>query len=156
MKSKAFIEVAGTGAILLGLVFVALELKQNTEAVKAQTSQGLLEMANQSNHQVAASAQLADLYLKATNDFDALSERERLQFSRYVNAELNIWEQAYYSHQNGTMDDGLWRGYDISYRANYCDESSYQIWAEIQSSFGAEFRSHLSAISDEDCTEAGY
>jgi hypothetical protein len=54
MDSKVIIEMASAGAILLGLIFVGLELKQNTEAVESQTSQGLLELANQANNQIAS------------------------------------------------------------------------------------------------------
>ena len=61
MDSKVIIEMASTGAILLGLIFVGLELKQNTEAVESQTSQGLLELANQANNQIASDRQLAEL-----------------------------------------------------------------------------------------------
>ena len=61
MDSKAKIEIASAVAVFLGLVFVGLELKQNTEAVESQTSQGLLEMANQANDQIASNQQLAEL-----------------------------------------------------------------------------------------------
>jgi hypothetical protein len=42
-KLKALVELGGIGAVLLGLFFVGLELRQNTAAVQAATSQGLTE-----------------------------------------------------------------------------------------------------------------
>ena len=38
-KLRGLFELAGAGAVLLGLVFVGLELKQNTEAVEAASLQ---------------------------------------------------------------------------------------------------------------------
>jgi hypothetical protein len=63
MDSKDIVEIAGAGAVFLGLIFVGLELKQNTEAVESQTSQGLLELANQANNQIASVVMLAELIL---------------------------------------------------------------------------------------------
>ena len=40
---KTVIEAAGAGAVLLGLIFVGLEVKQNTAAMQAATIQGLAD-----------------------------------------------------------------------------------------------------------------
>ena len=42
-KLKLIVESGGAAAVLLGLVFVGLELRQNTEAVEAATFQSLTD-----------------------------------------------------------------------------------------------------------------
>jgi len=154
MDSKVIIEVASTGAILLGLIFVGLELKQNTEAVKSQTNQGLLELANQANHQIASDRQLAELLLRVNKDVDELNELEALQYSRFVHSEMNIWEHAFFSHASGTVHSDLWIGYDMAYRRFFCEAWSREVWRTIEGGFSEQFKAHVNKITPEDCSNA--
>ncbi len=154
MDSKVVFEMASTGAILLGLIFVGLELKQNTEAVESQTSQGLLELANQANNQIASDRQLAELLLRVIKDVDELNELEALQYSRFVHSEMNIWEHAFFSHANGTMHSDLWSGYDMAYRRFFCEAWSKEVWRRIEDGFSEQFKAHVNKITPEDCSNA--
>lgn len=154
MDSKVVIEMASTGAILLGLIFVGLELKQNTEAVESQTSQGLLELANQANNQIASDRQLAELLLRVKKDVNELSELEALQYRRFVYSEMNIWEHAFFSHANGTIHSNLWNGYDMAYRRFFCEAWSKKVWRRIEGGFSEQFKTHVNKITPKDCSNA--
>jgi hypothetical protein len=154
MDSKVIIEMVSTGAILLGLIFVGLELKQNTEAVESQTSQGLLELANQANNQIASDRQLAELLLRVNKDVDELNELEALQYGRFVHSEMNIWEHAFFSHANGTMHSDLWSGYDMAYRRFFCEAWSKGVWRQIEGGFSEQFKAHVNEITPENCSNA--
>ena len=154
MDSKVIIEMASTGAILLGLIFVGLELKQNTEAVESQTSQGLLELANQANNQIASDRQLAELLLRVSKNVDELNELEALQYRRFVHSEMNIWEHAFFSHANGTMHSDRWSGYDMAYRRFFCEAWSKEVWRTIEVGFSEQFKAHVNKITPEDCSNA--
>ena len=154
MDSKVIIQTASTGAVLLGLIFVGLELKQNTEAVESQTSQGLLELANQANNQIASDQQLAGLILRVNKGVDVLNELETLQYSRFVHSEMNIWEHAFFSHANGTMHSDLWNGYDMAYRRFFCEAWSKEVWRKIEGGFSEQFKTHVNKITPEDCSNA--
>ena len=153
MKRRAIIDLVGTSTIVVGLVFVGLELKHNTEAVESQTSQGLLELANDANNQIASDEQLAELILKANKGVDVFNEREALQYSRFVNSEMNIWEHAFFSHENGTMHFDLWKGYDMAYRSFFCEAWAEQVWKKIEGNFSEQFKAHVNKISPEDCSD---
>jgi hypothetical protein len=154
-------EIVAATAVVLSIIHLAVEVQRNTSAVQSQTSQGLLEMANQANHQIAANATLAELFLIANRDLGQLTGTERLQYRRHINSELNIWEHAFSAamptaRSNGTMDDRLWNAYDISYRDSFCEESSNVIWSEVESFFGVEFRSHVDSSTEEDCKQTSF
>jgi hypothetical protein len=151
MDSKAKIETVSAVAVFLGLVFVGLELKQNTEAVESQTSQGLLEMANQANDQIASNQQLAELVLRVSKGVEELDELEALQYGRFVHSEMNIWEHAFFSHENGTMHSDLWSGYDGAYRGFFCDAWSKEVWETIKHGFSEQFKAHVDKITPEVC-----
>ena len=151
---KSIVELTSAIAILVGLIFVGLELQQNTAASKADTMQGLLEFANQTNVEIAANSDLADIIVRARIDLDDLSESEYLQYRSYIHADWNVWEHAFYSHSNGTMEDKLWVSWDTSFYSLNCDNSSRAIWDEIEPYFGPEFRAHMEEITEKDCALA--
>ena len=152
---KSIVELTSAGAILVGLIFVGLELKQNSAASQADAMQGLLEMGNQTLIEIAASSDFADLVVRARKSLDDLTESEYLQYYSYIQADWNVWEHTFYSHSNGTMDDKLWRTWDISFYYLYCEKSSRLIWNELEPYFGLEFRDHLKEINEEECALAG-
>ena len=151
---KETLEIVGVFAVLIGLVFVGFELRQNTASVQAATSQGLLEQSNQSNFLVAADSDFADLVSRGNSSLDDLNEAELLRYQSYMFAELNIWEQAYYSHSDGTLNDRLWRGYDTGYRGFICGPSATIMWRQIENFFGVEFRTYVNGDARKQCTES--
>ena len=150
-RASLIAEIVGAVAVVLSVGYLTLEVRRNTAAVESQTSQGLLEMANGRNELIATDVGLADLFLKASRDFEGLTPAERLRYRRWINSGLNIWEHAFYSHAAGTMDDDLWEGYDTSYMSIVCDRPSRAIWKEIASFFGSAFRAHVDGIGPDDC-----
>lgn len=149
-------EIVAAVAVVASLVHLSFEVKRNTSAVQSQTSQGLLELSNEANLQIVSNPDFADLFLRANENLAGLNEIERLRYRRHINSELNIWEHAFYSRENGTMDERLWRAYDISYRAIYCEDASNVIWQEIETFFGEEFRLHVNSTTSADCAQTSF
>ena len=90
---KSIVELTSAGAILVGLIFVGLELKQNTAASQADTMQGLLEMRQQGAHTVAQDEASCVVYgmPKAAADLKAA---ERIVTLKKVPAEMIRFAQA--------------------------------------------------------------
>ena len=42
-------EIVGAVAVVISIVYLTIEVQRNTSAIQSQTSQGLLEMANETN-----------------------------------------------------------------------------------------------------------
>lgn len=152
---KGAVELVSAGAILVGLIFVGFELRQNTSALEADTMQGLLELSNQAFYEITSNPELAELIVRARRNLDDLDEGEYLQYRSYVWADWNIWEHLFYSYSSGTMNDKLWDSWDKSCYSLYCEHSSRLIWNEIEPYFGREFRAHIQNLSEEDCASVG-
>jgi hypothetical protein len=152
---KNIVELTSAAAILVGLIFVGLELKQSSATSQADTMQGLLEISNQTYMEIAANSELAELIVRADKSLDDLTESEYLQYRSYVHSDWDIWEHLFYSHTNGTMDDKLWISWDTSFHPLPCATSSKFVWNEIESNFGVEFRAHVNGVSEEKCALVG-
>ena len=109
---RTAVEAAGAGAVLLGLVFVGMELKQNTAAMQAETIQGLADSSQEYLLLIASNPDLIEIQQKATTNPDQLSETEARQ---YFMLERSRWLRSHVAFQQfsrGTLGEADWENYE--------------------------------------------
>ncbi len=74
---KSVFELAGAVAVLLGLIFVGLELRQNTAAVQAATFQDLIHASSDFLVDIGSDPATQRIYTTGRLDPSALSPAER-------------------------------------------------------------------------------
>ena len=87
--------MAGAGAVLLGLVFVGLELKQNTEAVEAASLQNQTDASTDYLLLIASDIELARIWLDASTDPSQLSEIDLVRYFLISRARWLRMQNAY-------------------------------------------------------------
>jgi hypothetical protein len=111
-KLKLIVESGGAAAVLLGLVFVGLELRQNTEAVEAATFQSLTDASSNYLLTIASDAELTRINALGTVDAAALNgvDSDRLFILRrsYWVRMQNVFSQ----WNRGTLSDDDWQLYE--------------------------------------------
>ncbi len=89
-------------SVVVGIVFLAYELRQNTEAIQAQTRDSITEKQMEYLGWRATSPELAAVLAKADSvGGDALSDAERQQWSGYYGGQLREWENSFYQFERG-------------------------------------------------------
>ena len=90
--------------VLIGLVFVGYEIRQNTVQLRAESSQSITESVNALNAGVYSDPEFAKLLIRGTEDLGALDSVERSQFDAFQFARLNIAEYALDLEREGVTD----------------------------------------------------
>ena len=111
-KLKTVVEAAGAGAVLLGLIFVGLEVKQNTAAMQAATIQGLADSSQEHLLLLASDPELLEIQQKAVTDPDQLSETEARQYFLIERARWLRSHVAFQQFRRGTLGDEDWQPYE--------------------------------------------
>ena len=89
-------------SVVLGIIFLAVELQQNTEAIQAQTRDSTTEKQMTLVGWVATTPQLAELRQRVIDEgFDSLSAAEQRQWQNYVIGEMREWENSFYQSERG-------------------------------------------------------
>ncbi|MCK5483070.1 MAG: hypothetical protein KAJ13_05180 [Gemmatimonadetes bacterium] len=78
--------------VLGGLVFVGLEIRQNTSQLRADASYSITTIVNEMNAGIYADSTLADLLLRGEENLDALNAIERRRFDAFQFSRLNVAE----------------------------------------------------------------
>ena len=112
-RFRGIIEISSALAVVLGLVFVGLELRQNTATIGAQAIFELNASSNEAFREVSQDPELADLLSRGYADPQALSSNERDRFNYWLRAVFNANEAAYLYYKKGLIEEGDfagWRG----------------------------------------------
>ncbi len=111
-KSRGLIELAGAGAVLMGLVFVGFELRQNTSAVEAATLQNLTDSSQEYLLFIASDVELHRIWRKAAIDPSELTVSEADRIHLLFRAQWIRYQDAFLQWRRGTLNDEDWRFYE--------------------------------------------
>ena len=136
-------EIIAAFAVVISLVYVGLEIRQNTEAIQSANQQSGLALGNEWDSWLRDQT-FASLYVESSKDLSALSAVQQLQLDKFIGQGLNLWEFAFYSHREGLMDDEPWEGWDRFFRREAQGRKVWRLlWESKRDSYGESFQAHV-------------
>ena len=117
---KDFVEVGGGIAILVGIFFVGLELRQNTAAVQAATNQDLIHASSDFLVDIGSDPETLRVYATGRLDPSALTPIERNQYFMLQQAFWLRMQNAFMQWQRGTLIDEDW----VVYQSVICGSAT--------------------------------
>ena len=101
-------EVIGGAAVVITLIFLVLETRDNTQAVQSQTYLALTSELNRVRENVL-DPETARIFTDTLASGELpTSESEALIFRQVYEAAFAIYENAWYAHRRGVLDDNEW------------------------------------------------
>ena len=138
-------EVVGAAAVIIGLVFVGVEIRENTVAQQFSATQTLV-----SEYNSAVSAindrEFVCIYIRAGNDFIGLSQSDKIRFSILMQPVFRTFEQLHYSDLKGTIDVNVYSGFERQFAAMMRLPGNQQYWEARRSWFGETFQEYTDRI----------
>ena len=83
-------EVISAFAVVVSLIYLATQIRQNTNATKAGTSFSVNTALTSMNDALRSSAELADIWIRGCQSLESLSEIERIRFTSHMLELLNL------------------------------------------------------------------
>ena len=125
-------EVIGAAAVVLSLVYVGIQVRENTEEIRAANRQQLVARSHTATLGVSTSPELAGAVAKVING-ERLSAAEQVQYGYFVRAMLYDIQEAYLLHQEGRLDDDYWETREAIFRAYMAQEPARAIFERDKS-----------------------
>lgn len=98
-------ELIGAVAVVLSLMYVAVEIRQNTQAVQSATYQELVARSNEFLVVLAQDSTLTDIWLRGEADLSSLTDTEGQRYWWIVQAYWRNMENAFRQHERGMLGD---------------------------------------------------
>ena len=100
-------EIIGAIAVVVTLIFLLAQLRQNTRSLGMSTRARVTDtIAN--TLAVLQDADFADIATFGFVSYEDLPPRDRLRFASFILRMLRVWEDAYFQWRQGGYDDGAW------------------------------------------------
>lgn len=140
-------EIIGAGAVVVSLVYLASQIRtQNREARAASVHQVMHEYSEAISR--LHEPEMADIWVRAHEDFDSLSPPQRLRFVIYLMVAIRSFEDAYFQWREGRLEEDVWRSLLAPLRDVKSTEAFARFWELRRHQVRPEFADYLDSLED--------
>ena len=143
-------EIIGGAAIILSLVFVGLQLSENSKQVRSETAHNVTAGLQTWYNGLGVSAQASANWRKGMTAPQELSPDEAVQFLMAVHSVMFIYQTMYFLGTEGTLDEEMNRAMSSALRAAVPAPGFTWYWNQRSGYFTNEFQSLISQIRAEE------
>jgi hypothetical protein len=131
-------EVVGAIAVFITLVYLTLQIRQNTRSVKAAAVQAAMISASSTYSALAYDAEMSRIYWEGLSDFKSLPREERRRFATYMASTLKPTENLLVQTRLGTLDYDDWEGERNELVRHFSQPGTRTWWVKGEAAFGRE------------------
>jgi len=143
-------EVGGALGVVVTLVYLSLQIRQNTRSSRLASFQSSTELLSQINTTIASNDELADIFTRIYANADTdLTQKERLKFNFINLALFRAWETAFFQRREGLALGQSWQRYEQSIRSQLRVRQVQHWWQNNTFGFTDEFREYVDTILKE-------
>lgn len=139
-------EIIASLGVFASLVFVGLQIRDNSRAVRAATAQAVHDNYGSWYLALAGNTDALATSAKAFVDLGTLTAAEKAQFTCTFMAFLSHSQNAFHQWKEGHLSDGLWNGWEALMMNLVNTPGGADFWAERSYVFGQEFQDHVADI----------
>lgn len=142
------ISIMANIGVIVGIVFLVLELNQTNEMVRAQTRASVTQ-ATLENIAMYRDARVMSAFQRARNG-GSLSADDLYILDNSSNATLRMWENNYYQYRAGLFDESEFDAELTVWRQLLQNEPEFERhWRSSRLNYSAPFRQIVDGIVDE-------
>ena len=137
-------ELIGSIAVVISLIYLAIQIRQNTESNKLLATQNLVNQNSDLVDGIASDPVRAALIQKGIMDgLGDLTAEEELRFSCNMMAVYNQFELAYHQYRSGNLHSEIWHKYAYEIPIWISLPGGKEWYAKDHARYSPEFRKYF-------------
>lgn len=109
LQSLAFIgEIIGAVVVVLSLVYLAVQVRQNTEAQRTENYARALERLATFQSMLSTGSEISSIFSKGIADISNLTAQEKLRFNWSMYEAFGAFEFMFHAARKKSIDDEIW------------------------------------------------
>jgi len=141
-------EISAAALLIVSLIYVGLQVRQNTAATQATAGQAYADAANNVVGLINSSSNLADILDRGANGLSNLKNDEIIQFAAFLTQSFTIYETFYFQWKAGVLDPRLWSIYSHAIASLMVQTGQRQWWETRHDWFDQEFQEYVNQVID--------
>lgn len=101
-------QIVAVVLVVPSIIYLALQVRQNTQQMRATARFQWVESSGQFNSLIAGSTQAASVFRRGMDDPDALNDDERMQFLFYLGHFMQIYSTMFELNREKLLPDSQW------------------------------------------------
>ena len=132
-------QVLGALAVVVSLIYLAAQVRQNTRVVRAATFQSVVETSLTFSTAIGAEGERAYTFNRGIAGAEDLTAAEEAQFIYLFHAWIRIVENGHYQFQSGMLEPQLWHGWVETARSLLGAPGGRRMWLTVRPRVRAAF-----------------
>jgi len=122
-------EIISGIAVVISLVYLAIQIRTNTETERTSTYQSIVSDFGALNNTMASTPELSHMFVQAMENYHQLSSDQKARISQVFFQCFRYFENMFYQYQKGYLDDEVWTGWK-RLMLTYYARPGFQTWWE--------------------------
>jgi len=136
-------EIVGALAVIVTLVYLSIQIRQNTKGSRVAAVQAASENSSRFSEMIAADRELGEVFWRGLRNPDSLDPPETRQFLSALNVFIRREAVSFYLHKEGVMPDELWAA-RVASLTGTVNQPGMQLYLKLVGhSLPAEFKEFL-------------
>jgi hypothetical protein len=93
-------EVVGAIAVVMTLIYLSVQTRQNTKAVQHASARGVQEDANEWRFRIVDNPEVAEIFRNGMRDPESLGANDKYRFRMFLDALVFHWQHAFASGED--------------------------------------------------------
>ena len=123
-------ELAAAVAVVISLLYLAMQIRQNTKASKAQSYQAVIEGHVSHHRTLNAQPELIGIFARGMRNYTELNELEQAQFHSFISPIVLQFQKYLYLHHEGLLPDNTFDMFEKDVVATLITPGGYDWWQE--------------------------
>lgn len=132
----------GGVAVIVSLVYLAVQIRQNTRSVRAASFQALAESHSDRTLRLAENSELHHLWTCGLRG-DPLSDEDSLRFGSIMMSLIRLSSNAFVQYRSGLLTEDQWQGFRRMPVVLLSSKGGRAWWARTRATFGEEFGAYI-------------
>jgi len=136
-------EALGGIAVLVSLVYLALQIRQNTRTVRSTAFQQVVDSFSEISLAISQDRDLTELFVRANAGLTSLDQIEQMRFRLVLLSFFRRAASVFFHSQQGTLQMDSWVGIRESLKAILLSSGAREFWEQDAGVFDPRFRAFV-------------
>ncbi|MEX2479548.1 MAG: hypothetical protein WD928_01680 [Gammaproteobacteria bacterium] len=142
---NAIAQIVAAVGVVATLGYLAVQVRQNTRAIRRSAYQELLNYITNANLMLTADRSLCELAIRARDGLDRLEEPDQMRMLAWYNTVFRHYQNAYKLFHDGVITAEQWDSMSAPLVRHLASPGGRDMWREIRESLMPEFRAFVEA-----------
>lgn len=142
---SAVAEILGAIAVVVTLIYLAIQIRQSTKVARSATRQAIAESAAQLGADMLENSGMAEIFVKHFNG-EELSAVEELRLQARCYRDMRHWENVHYQVSQGLVTKDQWSGFRKNLASLLTLPVYRRYWEHESEHFSQDFRTEVASI----------